>query len=109
MFKLLEYYSRFQGFRGNVGGLPGWARAILVIVAMPAAILVGLSVAALVISIAALLLLVLPTYRLLTALVGSRGAPGGEPEAVEVKDGVFVEQPPVHSAKRRQIDVTIIE
>ena len=37
MLQILEYYGKFQGLRGNVTGLPAWARFILVASQRPAA------------------------------------------------------------------------
>ena len=106
MFKILEYYGRFEGFRGRVGRLPGWSRVLLFIAALPGAVLIGLSIAALVVSIAALLVLTVPAYRVMTWVAGS-----GRPEVVRGEEVVVEEASaaPVDSGRRRQIDVTIIE
>lgn len=65
-------FSKLHGLRGGVAELPGWARMVLAIFALPAAALVLLSVLALLVSIAALLLLTVPVYRLLQSVCFSR-------------------------------------
>src|ERR1051326_8097707 len=106
MFKLFEYYGRYQNLRGSVGQWPGWARFILALFAMPGIVLLGLSILALLVSLAALLLLTVPVYRLLSAVCCGR-------VAAEESDQPF-EQPVVENSvpsaqPRRHIDVTIIE
>lgn len=68
MIQFVNYYGRFNGVKGRVTGLPFLARLILVIVALPGLFLLGLSIAAFLVSLAALLLLTVPAYRLLSAL-----------------------------------------
>ena len=68
MIQFVNYYGRFQGVRGRVTGLPFLARLLLVILALPGLILLGLSIVAFVVSLLALLLLTVPVYRLLSAL-----------------------------------------
>ncbi len=103
MLQFLNYYGRFQGVRGRVTGLPFVARLILVIVALPALVLLGLSIVAFVVSLSALLLLTVPVYRLLSALflprVEQQGT-WGEPEFVN---------PVSPSPGRRHVEVKIVE
>src|SRR5258705_6193409 len=73
MFRLLEYYGRWQGFKSRTQQLPAWARFMLVIAAIPGVLLLALSLLALVVSIVALLLLTVPTLRIVTLLSGNRG------------------------------------
>ena len=98
MQQLFEYYGRFQGFRGNLLGLPGWARAILFILAVPGILLLSLSIVAVVGSLAALFLLTVPAYRLLRAMTIR------PPEAQAPADPVVIGSP-----GRRHVDVRIIE
>lgn len=76
MIQFTRYYGQFQDFRGTLGGLPGWARMIVGVFALPGLILMGLSILAFVVSLSALLLLTLPVYSLLRSLTGgSRARP----------------------------------
>ncbi len=101
MLKLLHYYGRFQGLRGNVGGLPGWAKLILLVAATPGIVLMGLSILVFLVSLLALLLLTVPVYRVLTFLMG-----GGQAGYSEPPVGMADVSP---SPGRRHIDVTIVE
>jgi len=65
-----------------------------------------LSISALVVSIAALLLLTVPMYRLMTWLTGVNRSQVVQGEEVIVEEAAAA---PVDSGRRRQIDVTIIE
>lgn len=65
MFEYGRYYGQFNQFRGSFGGLPGWGRSVVAIAAIPGIILLGLSILAFVVSLAALLLLTVPVYRLM--------------------------------------------
>ena len=119
MFKLLEYFGRFQAMRGQLIQLPAWGRVLLFIAALPGIVLISLSIAALGVSILALLLLTVPLYRLLKAVCGTArpveafDSTGGETvERVTVSDDnaaeAVVEEMPAGRA-RRQIDVKIID
>lgn len=119
MFKLLEYFGRFQTMRGRLIRLPAWARVLLFIAALPGIVLISLSIAALGVSILALLLLTVPLYRLLKAVcvpdrpVEAFDSSGGETvERVTVSGDdtaeAVVEDMPAGRA-RRQIDVKIID
>ena len=106
MFKFIEYYGRVQGVRGQIGGLPGWARGLIFVAAVPGLALVALSVLALLVSILALLLLTVPLYRVLNAVVGTRDAaprPAGESSVFGFPAG------DVTSPGRKKVDVTIVE
>ena len=59
--------------RGDLNGLPPWARAVFVAVALPGIVLVGLSIVALVVSVAALLFLAVPAYAFLRSMTGANG------------------------------------
>src|SRR5258705_7384805 len=72
MFRLLQYYGQWQGFRGRVVQLPAWARLLLMLAALPGIVLFGLSILAFLVSLLALLLLTVPLFRLLSALCGVR-------------------------------------
>ena len=122
MFRLLQYYGQYQGFRSRVTQLPAWARLLLVVAAVPGALLLALSLLAILVSLLALLLLTVPLYRLLSALFGIEArpavtaVPGGVAE--EIADPAGVEPPvvvetPVEGepspTRRRQIEVKIVE
>ena len=98
MYRLFEYYGRFEGFRGSFGRLPGWARVPVLIAALPGLVLAGLSILAFGVSILALLLLTVPVWRLMRFLTGAgRAGDIAVPPASETP------------ARRRHVDVTIIE
>ncbi len=80
--------------------LPGWARAIIGILAIPGVLLLALSILAVIVSILALLLLTVPVYRLLSAVL----------LPTPVSPGVN-QQPDFMSANpnRRHVDVKIVE
>lgn len=100
MLQFLQYYGRFQEFRGRAGGMPGWARFLLLLAAMPGILLGALSAMLLLVSILTLLLLAVPVYRLLSVLTGGGVAGPSRPMSVD-------DVPP--SPGRRHVDVTIIE
>jgi hypothetical protein len=128
MFRLLQYYGQWQGFRGRMTQLPAWARLLLTLVALPGIVLIGLSILAFLVSLLALLLLTVPLYRFLTALCGVKpgevvpagtGGFGPVPEGMEamIDEGgasppaSVVESPEESEPRRarRQIDVKIVE
>jgi uncharacterized protein (DUF58 family) len=133
VFRLLQYYGQWQGFRGRMTQLPAWARLLITLVALPGIVLIALSILAFLVSLLALLLLTVPLYRFLTALCGVKpgevvpaGTGGFGPlpdgmEAVIDQDGegsspsspeVSVVESPQESEPRRarrQIDVKIVE
>ena len=105
MERLWQVYGNVQSVRGRIGGLPGWARMLIGIAALPGIVLIALSVLALLVSILALLLLTVPLYRLLGALTGTRSA--GRTESTEANVFGFPDGPA--SPGRKKVDVTIIE
>ena len=108
MLKLLESIGRFQSLRGRLLGLPVWARGILFLVALPGVILLGLSIAAVLVSFCLLSLLTVPTYRFLRAIAGGSEAPAGPVGmSPDFMSGVFSPEPA--SPGRRHVDVKIIE
>jgi hypothetical protein len=133
VFRLLQYYGQWQGFRGRMTQLPAWARLLITLAALPGIVLIALSILAFLVSLLALLLLTVPLYRFLTALCGVKpgevvpaGTGGFGPlpdgmEAVIDQDGegsspsspeVSVVESPQESEPRRarrQIDVKIVE
>jgi hypothetical protein len=111
MIQFVNYYGRFQGMRGRVTTLPFIARLILVIVALPGLILLGLSIVAFVVSLLALLLLTVPVYRLLSALFlpqvqPQQGAWGGVGDAAGPE---FVSPVSRGPTGRRHVEVKIVE
>src|SRR5438874_10549469 len=85
MWKLLQYYGKYQSARGVLGGMPGWARFVIFLAALPGIAAILLSILALLVSILALLLLTVPVYRLLSWLVGP--SVEREEEESEVPEG----------------------
>ncbi len=110
MLRFIQYYGRFQDVKGRFGGLPSWAKWPIFIAAIPGVLLALLSLLALGVSILALLLLTVPTYRLMQWLTGSGGGETIAPtqESVSVED-VFVSPEPKVNSGRRHIDVKIID
>ena len=75
MSRFSYYVSSPDGFRAaqsdlltSVTGLPAWGRLIVLLLAVPGIVLIGLSLLALMASIAALLLLTVPAYAVLRRL-----------------------------------------
>jgi hypothetical protein len=112
MFKVIEYFNRVQGLRGQMLGLPGWTRVVIFIAALPGIALIALSLLALLVSILALLLLTVPLYRLFRALFG---LPAAEQQQQQQPTGfadVFGFPPTtddVTSPGRKKVDVTIVD
>ena len=100
MHQVFEYYNRVQGMRGSLLGLPAWARFVLLLVALPGVAAVALSILAVLCSLAALLLVTVPVYRLLRLLTG-HGHAETQTWAVESPEG--------ENPARRHVDVKIIE
>ena len=71
MFRLLQYFGKFQSAKGALTGLPGWAKGIVFILAVPGLILILLSIAAFLVSMLALFLLTIPAYRCLRWITGA--------------------------------------
>ena len=105
MIQILNYYGRFQGMRGKVTGLPFVARLVLVIVALPGLLLLGLSIVAFVVSLFALLLLTVPVYRLLSALF----LPQVQPQQGAWVEPEFVSSVSPGPTGRRHVEVKIVE
>ena len=101
MFRVVEYSNRFQGFRTGFGGLPSWARGVVFLAALPGLILIALSILAFLVSLAALLLLTVPLYRLLRAVTGA----GRERQ----RDGITVVEEVDDGAPRKRVDATVVE
>ena len=112
MIRVVEYFGRAQRFRGTLIGLPGWARAILVVAALPGLIALSLSLLAVLVSLSALLLLTVPTYRLLWTVTGGRHSNDGGGQVSETFDpAVAMGFPGVGDplSGRRHVDVKIVE
>jgi hypothetical protein len=103
--RFVNYYGQFQGFRGQFGGLPSWARTIIGLMAIPGVVLLALSLLAVLASILALLLLTVPAYRLLSAVTASRSS-NESPVSSAEPSGVFQ---PMPSPGRRHVEVKIVE
>jgi hypothetical protein len=94
------YYNRFNGLRSSFGGLPSWARSLVMIAAFPGILLALLSLLVLLVSIIALLLLTVPVYRIMRFICIA-----GPVE--RQNDEVTMDMSP--SPGRRQVDAKVIE
>ena len=101
----LRYYAQFQSARGGWAALPPWARNVVGLFAVPGLLCVALSILLLGVSIAALLLLTVPVYRLLQALTGSRVAVPRVDPAVNPFASLFAGTQP----GRRQVDARVVD
>jgi len=102
----VHYVGRLQDIRGRLGGLPGWARALVWLAALPGLALAGLSLLVLLGSILALLLLALPVYTLLKSVLGGRrDAPDGGLDG----PGEEIGGPGGPSPGRKRVSATVIE
>lgn len=109
MSRFAAYVGSPGGFRAARGdamtyvtGLPAWARTVLFILAIPGICLIVLSAAALVASIATLLLLTVPAYALLRRICdafGRKRAQRGDDEPPT---------PTVVSRPARRVEATVI-
>ena len=103
MVRVVEYYNRVLGVRGRLTGLPAWARLMLFVAALPGIALIALSILAFLVSLAALLLLTVPLYRLLQALTGTGARTGRvEREGITVVDDV-------DAGPRKRVEATVVE
>jgi hypothetical protein len=117
MFRLLQYYGKYQNARGALGIMPSWARLILFIFAIPGIVGIALSILAFCVSMTALLLLTTPIFRLLRWM----GVAGQSVSAQDLSATEFVGpaepngspsvtvEPPLPDRPRRQVDVRIVE
>src|SRR3954470_4428514 len=87
MIEFTQYAGRFQGFRGQIGGLPQWARVIVLIFAIPGLALAFLSILGLLVSILALLVLTAPVYVLLKKWTSPAVEVSIDPRVNEVNEG----------------------
>jgi hypothetical protein len=111
MERLWRYYSNYQSFRGRMGGLPSWARTILLFAALPGIAAIALSILAFVVSLLALLLLTVPLYQLLRALTGGGSVEGGAAESVETLsgEGPFAPFGDFAAPGRKRVEATVVE
>src|SRR4051812_21390262 len=116
MYQLLRFFESWNAFRARFSQLPALARLLVGIVALPGILLVCLSILAFLVSLAALLLLTVPLYRVLSALFPTKeqgvavATPGAGPDVV-VDASTVVESPvetEVRATPRRQIEVKIV-
>jgi hypothetical protein len=100
----IHYVGRYQDVTGRYRGLPSWGRLVVFVAAIPGIALGILSLVALAISIAALLVLAAPAYRLVALISGSTG--GGFGGGMTVASAEPSES---ESFGRRQVDAKVIE
>ena len=101
MVRVVEYFTRLQSVRGQLTGLPAWARFLLFLASLPGILLISLSILAFLVSLLALLLLTVPLYRLLRLVTGA----GDRPEQADgVVDSVAFDSP-----GRKRVDATVTD
>jgi hypothetical protein len=98
MIEFTHYAGRFNTFRGQLTGLPEWARVVVGICAIPGIVLAGLSLLGFLVSILALLILTVPVYLLLKRLT----EPALTPDRIEPA-------PSVDSPGVKRVESTIVE
>lgn len=76
--------GRFSQWRGNVSSFPRWGMPLLFLAALPGLAIALLSIVLLGASLLALLLLVLPVFKLIRAVSGAGGAASQVPAEAEV-------------------------
>ena len=103
-------YRRFTAFPRNITGLPRWAQMLVLIAALPGALLLAAAALLAVAGIAVIGLLALPAYRLLRALAGETitvaGMPPTVPPATISISSPEADQPP---GERRQVESRVVE
>jgi hypothetical protein len=109
MERLWRYYSSYQSFRGRMGGLPTWARTILLIAALPGIAAIALSILAFVVSLLALLLLTVPLYQLLRALTGGGPETDAAGSVRVMSAGPFAPFGDVVGPGRKRVEATVVE
>jgi hypothetical protein len=114
MHRAFQYYSRFQSARGSLGGLPPFARSIVMLFALPGIVLLLLSIVMGLVSIFVLLLLTLPVYRVLQAVVGGRQPSAGPIVAENPFVSLFGQMPSggaesIESPGRKQVEAKIVD
>ena len=104
MSRVVDYTTRFQGVRTRLTGLPSWARGVVLLAALPGLLLVSLSILAFLVSIAALLLLAVPAYRLMQLITGA-GRSNAAPS-----NGVIIEQGGAYDGPgRKRVEATVVD
>jgi hypothetical protein len=103
--RLWTYYGNFQSVRGRFGGLPQWARGLVLLAALPGIFLAILSVLAFLVSILALLLLTVPVYRLMQVVTGSGSS--SRPVSETESSGSVFDAPP--TGPRKRVESTVID
>jgi hypothetical protein len=109
MERLWRYYGSYQSFRGRMGGLPTWARTILLIAALPGIAAIALSILAFVVSLLALLLLTVPLYQLLRALTGGGPETDAAGSVQVMSAGPFAPFGDVVGPGRKRVEATVVE
>jgi hypothetical protein len=101
-------YRQFSAVPRSISGLPGWAQAVVVLAALPGAVVVAASAILAVIGIAVIGLLAMPVYRVLRFVAGRPVAvPGIEPVAPTISIvSPEADQPP---GERRQVESRVVE
>jgi hypothetical protein len=103
MLHYTHYYTRVRGLGTSWTGLPGWARMVVGLLAVPGLVLGVLSVFAFALSILVLLVLTLPAYAVLRRLVGLF------PRKREVVHGVEVLDEDGPPRPSRTVQATVID
>ena len=108
MERLWTYYSGFQSVRGRIGGMPQWARMVVLLAALPGIALAFLSILAFLVSILALLLLTVPVYRLMQVVTGTGSSSTPISEGERSATGSVFDAPPT-TGPRKRVESTVID
>jgi hypothetical protein len=112
MQNAFRYYTQFQSARGSLGSLPPFAQSLVMLFALPGIVLLLLSIVMGLVSIFVLLLLTVPVYRVLQAVVGGRQPTSGPIAAENPFASLFGQMPggggeSIESPGRKQVEAKI--
>jgi hypothetical protein len=104
-------YRRFTTFPSNITGLPKWAQMLVVIAAVPGAILLAAAALLAVFGFVIIGLLALPMYRVLRALVGRPIAIPGVDLSQMIPPNISIASPEADhpSGERRQVESRVVD
>ncbi len=101
-----HFSSQFVRWTAGASDLPAWARAVVIVAALPAIALALLSIACMFATVIALFLLVVPVVRLLGRLTGSRATDIPVPATMDQSDP---DQAIGFDRGRRQVEARVLD